>query len=265
MVSAHRGGAMEGFPENCIATFEHTIRDSFAILEIDPRYTKGGDIVLMHDASLERTTTGTGLVNEHTLEELLALRLKDLRGRETPYRLSTLEEAIAWSQGKTILVIDQKDVPAIARAKRITDLHAEAWAILIVYSFADARAVYRMNPDIMMEVMIPTFEKARQFEELGVPWRNVIAFIGHDPPYNPKLCKHIHEAGACVMIGTSRNLDKRVLSREVKDFALIEQDYMSLVQNGADLIETDIPTMLGPLLRSNAAIPSDKTPYFCHP
>ena len=104
---------MEGFPENCIATFEHTLRHAFAILEIDPRYTKGGDIVLMHDASLERTTTGTGLVNEHTLKELLTLRLKDSRGMETPYRLSTLEEAIAWAQGKTILVIDQKDVPAI--------------------------------------------------------------------------------------------------------------------------------------------------------
>ena len=119
MLSAPRGGAMEGFPENCIATFEHTLRHSFAILEIDPRYTKGGEIVLMHDASLDRTTNGAGKVNEHTLEELLTLRLKDPSGKETPYGLPTLEEAIAWAHGKTILVIDQKDVPAIARAKRI--------------------------------------------------------------------------------------------------------------------------------------------------
>lgn len=61
-VSAHRGGAQKGFPENCIATFENTLRHTFAIMEIDPRYTKDGAIVVHHDATLERTTTGKGRV-----------------------------------------------------------------------------------------------------------------------------------------------------------------------------------------------------------
>ena len=58
LVSAHRGGAQKGFPENCIATFEDTLENTYAIMEIDPRYTKDGEIVVHHDDTLARTTTG---------------------------------------------------------------------------------------------------------------------------------------------------------------------------------------------------------------
>ncbi|MCC6356140.1 MAG: IS66 family insertion sequence element accessory protein TnpB [Verrucomicrobiae bacterium] len=82
-VSAHRGGAQEGFPENCLESFEHTLRHTFAIMEIDPRYAKDGAIVVHHDATLERTTTGRGKVSDFTLAELKQLRLKDPEGNVT--------------------------------------------------------------------------------------------------------------------------------------------------------------------------------------
>lgn len=62
LVSAHRGGAVPGYPENCIATFEHTLESAYSMLEIDLRYTKDGHLVLHHDPTLNRTTTGTGPV-----------------------------------------------------------------------------------------------------------------------------------------------------------------------------------------------------------
>src|SRR5689334_3992471 len=49
VVSGHRGGAAVGFPENCLATFEHTLGQTYALLEIDPRYAKDGAIVVHHD------------------------------------------------------------------------------------------------------------------------------------------------------------------------------------------------------------------------
>ena len=64
IVSAHRGGAVPGFPENCIATFENTIRHTYSIMEIDLRYSKDGEIVLHHDPLLERTATGQGPVQQ---------------------------------------------------------------------------------------------------------------------------------------------------------------------------------------------------------
>ena len=135
LVSGHRGGAAIGFPENCIATFEHTLEHTFALLEVDPRYTKDGEIVIHHDPRLERTTTGKGLLTDHTLAELKQLRLKDLAGNATEYHIPTLDEALEWARGKAILVLDQKDVPVPARVKKIEEHKAEAFAILIVYSF----------------------------------------------------------------------------------------------------------------------------------
>src|SRR5262245_33750838 len=87
LILRHRGGALKLFPENCIATFENTLRSTHALLEVDPRYTKDGAIVLMHDATLDRTTTGAGNVADHTLAELKALRLKDPEGNITDYRI----------------------------------------------------------------------------------------------------------------------------------------------------------------------------------
>ena len=204
LVSAHRGGPRQRFPENCIATFENTLEHTYAIMEIDPRYTKDGSIVVHHDATLERTTTGKGRVVELTLQELKELRLKDSEGVVTEFQIPTLDEVLLWARGKTILVIDQKDVPVEARVRKIEEHRAEAYAMLIVYSFKDAKKCYELNKNIMMEVMIATRERFHEFDKTGIPWSNIIAFVGHMPPRDKELLQMIHAQGTCCMVGTSR-------------------------------------------------------------
>lgn len=260
-VSAHRGGPAAGFPENCIPTFEHTLQHTFAMLEVDPRRTKDGAIVLHHDATLERTTTGSGKVTDHSLAELKQLRLKDTEGATTSFAMPTLDEAIEWARARTVLVLDQKDVRAIERAEIVTRHKAEAHVLLIISSFADAAAVHRLNPNLVMEVMIPSVAKAEEFGRLGIPWKNVVAFVGHIPPEDPALYAFIHQQGATCMIGTSRNLDRQVIEKKVASIQALEPGYRAFLARGADLIETDIPVLLGPLLfrgtpAANGGIPS---------
>jgi len=262
VVSAHRGGARAGFPENCIATFEHTLQHTFAILEIDPRYAKDGAIVVHHDASLERTTTGQGLLTDFTVQELKQLRLKDTAGNVTEFQIPTLDETLEWARGKTILVLDQKDVPVAARVKKIEEHKAEAYAMLIVYSFKEAQACYALNPNIMMEVMVPSREKFAEFDKTGVPWHNVVAFVGHIPPEDAALYAAIHEKGASCMVGSSRNLDRQFTSGQVAEIQLLEPGYRAFLKRGADLIETDIPAQVGPLLYGSSVGPSSKRKYF---
>lgn len=257
IVSAHRGGPGVGFPENCIPTFEHTLEHTFAMLEIDPRYTKDGAIVLHHDNTLDRTTTGTGKVSDLTLPEIKQLKLKDTAGNVTEFQMPTLDEALEWAHGKTILVLDQKDVPVAARVEKITDHQAEGYAMLIVNSFKQVQEVYDLNENIMMEVMIPNLQKVAEFDKLGVPWRNVVAFVGHNPPEDLELYKAIHQRGANCMIGTSRNLDRKVIDGRVRNIQELEADYRAFLKRGADLIETDIPVPLGTLLfGTNPQVPA---------
>ncbi len=262
LVSAHRGGPAKGFPENCLATFEHTLQHTYAMLEIDPRRTKDGSIVLHHDATLERTTTGMGKVTDHTLAELKQLRLKDTAGSVTSFQMPTLDEAIEWARGRTVLVLDQKDVTAIERAEIVTRHKAEAFVMLIVSSFKEVAAVHQLNPNISMEVMIPTLAKAEEFDRLCVPWHNVVAFVGHTPPEDRALYDYIHSKGACCMIGTSRNLDRKVIQGEVAEIKQLEPDYRTFLNRGADIIETDIPLPLGPMLYGNVPAPKAKRLFF---
>ena len=137
LVSAHRGGAGPGFPENCIATFEQTLRHGWAMLEIDPRYTKDRMLVLNHDPTLDRTTSGTGRVADYTLAELKELRLKDRRGQLTEHRITTLDEAMTWARGKAILLVssDLKELMAVCNrilvmsAGRVAgEFHRGSWS-----------------------------------------------------------------------------------------------------------------------------------------
>ncbi len=261
-VSAHRGGPQKKFPENCIATFENTLQHTFAIMEIDLRYTKDGAIVVYHDTELDRTTTGKGPVSELTLQELKELRLKDTEGLVTEFQIPTLDDVLEWARGKTILVLDQKDVPIEVCVRKIEEHRAEAYTMLIVYSFKKARKCYELNKNIMMEVMIPNSERFDEFGRTGIPWSNIIAFVGHTPPKDKELLQMIHAKGTCCMAGTSRNLDREFLSNRRSDTAPVEQHYRALLQWGVDVIETDLPREVGKLLYSKSSIPASKSQYF---
>ncbi len=111
-----------------------------------------------------------------------------------------------------------------------------------------------------MEVMIPTVAKAEAFDRLGIPWRNVIAFVGHTPPEDVALYDFIHRKGTCCMAGTSRNLDLKIIKGEVAGIQELEQGYRSFLSLGADIFETDIPVLLGPMLHSTET--ALKQPFF---
>jgi arabinan endo-1,5-alpha-L-arabinosidase len=253
IVSAHRGGAGDRLPENCLATFQATIDAGFAMIEVDPRYTADGQIVLHHDATLDRTTTGSGKVADRTLTELRSLKLKDAKGDVTGYTIPTLDEALIWARGRSVLILDDKGVSVETRVEKIEQHRAEANAILIVYSLNDAKACYAKNPDIMMEVMITSDEQFQAFADSGVPWQNIIAFVGHQIPPNRELCDKIHAQGARCIVGTSRNLDRKLIDNEVSDVHVLADDYRQLRELGADLIETDIPRQLSEVLAPAAS------------
>lgn len=247
-LSSHRGGPESNFPENCIETFENTLNHTYSIMECDPRYTKDSMIILHHDLTLDRTTTGHGKVSDFTLEELKALKLKDMRGNETSYKIPTLDYALEWAKGKTILVLDKKDVPIEERIKKITEHKAEANSIVMAYSFDEAKRCYHLNKNIMIQIFINSSKKIQEFEKVGVPWKNVVVFVGHAEPADPALFDMIHQKGALCILGTSRNIDKKFTEGEVSQMEDLRDDYNALFRKGVDIIETDIPVSLSPIL-----------------
>jgi glycerophosphoryl diester phosphodiesterase len=72
VVVAHRG-MVSGFPENTLAAFHQAMELGFTAIEIDLRATADGHIVVMHDDTVDRTTSGHGKVSELTLADIRSL------------------------------------------------------------------------------------------------------------------------------------------------------------------------------------------------
>lgn len=263
-VSSHRGAPTLGYPENCIPTFRHTLRHTWSIMEIDPHYTKDSAIILMHDPTLDRTSTGKGEIADYTLGELKKLNLKDAMGNVTKFRIPTLDDALEWAKGKTVLILDQKDVPAEVRARKIKEHHAETCAMVMCYTYSDAKKVYDIDKNIMMEVFISDRKKAEEFEKTGVPWSNVVAFVTHTKPKDPRIFDYLHTKGVMAIRGSSRNVDKEYSEEKISKKQLARA-YREMVQSGTDIIEADLGVQAGEglsELQGKAFSHSSKRKYF---
>ncbi|WP_339866436.1 glycerophosphodiester phosphodiesterase family protein [uncultured Algoriphagus sp.] len=255
MVSAHRGGPYPGFPENSIETFANVVKYTPTIVELDVAMTKDGVLVLMHDDKLDRTTTGKGLVSDATYEEIQTLFLKDEDGNVTDFKVPTFEEALIWSKGKALLTVDIKQsVPYEKIIEAVRETESEAHAALITYSFAAAKKLHSMAPELMLSVTIRNEEEIERFEETGIPWTRVIAFTGvTERPQ--EFNRALHEKGVFTILGVLGNLDKSAIARG-------DQLYTSFVQKGADILATDRPIEAAAAIKTLAPSKSSKSKYF---
>ncbi|TPE42431.1 glycerophosphodiester phosphodiesterase family protein [Pontibacter mangrovi] len=256
LISGHRGGT-EGYPENSLATFKNTLRHTPAFFEVDPRLTKDSVIVLMHDATLDRTTTGSGKVSDYTWAELQQLRLKDREGNITEHRIPTLEEVIAWSRGKTILNLDKKDVPLEMTAALLEKHKAAGHVMVTVHNAAQAKFYFQRNPELMFSAFVKTKEALQEYERAGVPWSHMIAYIGpENKPENKEMYDLLHARGVMCMISAASTYDR--LSNPVER----RKAYQEIFTGGADILETDLPVEAAASVKALVPATSAKHKFF---
>lgn len=106
LVAAHRGD-WRNAPENSLQAIENAIAMGVDIVEIDVRMTRDSQLVLMHDATIDRTTTGKGQVGMWTLDSLKTLYLRNGVNHPTHHRIPTLEEAMRVARGRIMVNLDK--------------------------------------------------------------------------------------------------------------------------------------------------------------
>jgi glycerophosphoryl diester phosphodiesterase len=106
MVAAHRGD-WRNAPENSIQAIKNSINMGVDIVEIDVRITKDSVLVLLHDETIDRTTTGKGAISEWTLDSLKVLYLRNGANHATHHKIPTLEEAMLEVKGKILVNLDK--------------------------------------------------------------------------------------------------------------------------------------------------------------
>lgn len=88
---AHRGNR-KLFPENTIAAFQQAILDGADILETDLHLSTEGEFICIHDATVDRTTNGSGEIKKMALKDLKNLKTIDPENQSTDFQIPTLDE-----------------------------------------------------------------------------------------------------------------------------------------------------------------------------
>lgn len=117
LVAAHRC-SWRTAPENSIQALNDCIEMGVDIAEIDLKKTKDNQLIVMHDKTIDRTTTGKGKPEDYTLEEVKKFRLKAATGHPTRHAIPTFEELLLAAKDKIIVNID-KGYPYFGQAMEI--------------------------------------------------------------------------------------------------------------------------------------------------
>ncbi|WMS43207.1 glycerophosphodiester phosphodiesterase family protein [Acuticoccus sp. MNP-M23] len=169
---AHRGLA-PGLPENTMAAFEDVVARGVGVIEIDLRGTADGDVVIMHDETVDRTTDGTGPVTSLTLSQIKALDAGRHAGDAyAGATVPTFEEALAFAQANGVmLLLDIKESDVLDREKivRLVEAHHATLNVIVgVRSLEDLAEFRALNPNLRTLGFIPNPEAIDAFAEAGV-------------------------------------------------------------------------------------------------
>lgn len=152
-VVAHRG-ARRFEPENTLRAFFLALVQGADALETDLRFTADDQLILFHDPTLERMTEGAGLVRDHTLAQIKALRTRHPAGHLTQERVPTLAELILATGAQAPLLLELKD-PLFLQPKyaqiligALTQGGVLRRSALVSFRFEHVLAVKAVQPDI---------------------------------------------------------------------------------------------------------------------
>ncbi len=253
IISAHRGGPSAGLPENAIETMDAVLAAIPAIMEVDVAQSPDGVHYLMHDRTIDRTTSGEGSVTDVNWSEIEKLYLVDEAGWETPYRVPTLKAALEWAKGRTVLQIDFKRTADYAEViDLIRETGSEGNVILIAYSLESASRMLELWPGAPLSLSLSDVDDLVAAREAGIADENIIAFTGTRIP-RPELYAALDRENIEVIFGTlgrSPNSIDNVIDRFGTD-----ERYAELSRGGVDIIATDRPREAAAALADAGRLP----------
>ena len=152
LIMAHRGDSHHA-PENTVAAFTSAVSVS-DLVECDVRVSSDGELVVMHDGNVDRTTDGTGAVSAKTLAEL---KLLDAGSWFSPAfvgeRIPTMEEMITNTLPYAVPVLERKAGTAQQYVDELQRLGAVTDVVILAFSLDFLGQVHALEPDIELTAL----------------------------------------------------------------------------------------------------------------
>ena len=192
IIIAHRGDHTV-FPENTLKAFEAAIQNKCDYVEVDLRTTKDGQLIVMHDAAIDRTTNGKGIVREMNLKDILSYRVVSYTDT-TPvqHRIPLFSEVVRLCKGRTKIYLDFKDADVEAAWKIVHSNGMDTALVVYINHQKDYLVWRKVAPHIPLIVSLPDSIVSTQM--LAEFLKNVDAEIldGDVTQYNLEMVELIH-------------------------------------------------------------------------
>lgn len=255
LVACHRGD-WRNYPENSLKGIESVIKMGADIVEVDLALTRDSVLVLCHDRTLNRTTTGKGRVSDITSDSLSRLCLKTGHDIATSQRVPTLRQVLELCKDRIVVNIDKgwqyyDLVLALSDSLGVTD------QLLIKGQnpIADVRAKLDAHPTRMMYMPVVRLDKGKRevydsYAAAGVVPPAFELVWSELTPEVETMMKEIVDKGARLWVNTLWPSFNGGLCDDEAFEGNPDEIYGRLIGMGATMIQTDRPAFLLDYLRS---------------
>jgi len=241
LVAAHRGGAAL-WPENSLLAFREALVLGVDVLELDVHLSADGEVIVLHDATLDRTTTGRGAVRETTSAALASLRLRARDGRVTDEPVPTLARVLDLAAPTRVAILPEIKVGADGRP--YPGIEEKVLALLRARGLLARATVQAFAPE--------TIQRVRAL----APDARTMLLVGRGRIDHERAAPAAAVRWATDVGATDLGIDHRLVDRDVVDASRQasiklavwtvndEADMRRMVDLGVDVIMSDRPDLL---------------------
>jgi glycerophosphoryl diester phosphodiesterase len=230
-IVAHRGLA-EGLPENTLAAFRHSLASGIRVIELDLRVTRDGHLVVLHDATLDRTTDCSGPVAAMSLANVKSCDagLPTHRGERVP-TLADVLDLLRDSPAR--LLLDCKAAPIDTVLREVRAHHAEAKVILGLRSLKEVSRARRELPGATILAFMPEHTDGPAFARAGA---DIIRLWSDWADADPGLVARSRALGPRLWIMVGRHLPSKPADWRALHARMIAAGAQGLITNRPDLV-----------------------------
>jgi glycerophosphoryl diester phosphodiesterase len=246
-VMAHRGaGGPFGFvaPEDTLAAYRAGIALGAEYVETDPRPTMDGVLVNVHDTTVDRTTDGTGAVDQMTFAQVRALHVRadGLLGDFSCERIPTLREILETCRGRVVVVVDANKTDRVdLLVQAIQEADAVDSVVFSTSSIDKVRRALALEPRIRAHIRPDTL--AAITEQLDMLAPVVPAIV--------ELRRVDVRAGAPIVHARGSRVEVDIFGDDA--LAAVRgatAQYLNAFDEGADIVQSDRPSQVIAALRA---------------
>lgn len=246
LICGHRGGFDGKLPENSLSRFNRAVKKfkkSTVMLELDVRQNADGELFILHDETLDRTTTGAGAIKNATSSYLKSLYLKNQESAITQERIPTFEEVLNWVQSykNVYLMVDIKGDCWEKTIQAIQSKRLENQCLILTFSAANTQKVRQLAPNITISALITNQKDWDMIQSFHIPQNHLVAYINKETPVS--LIETLKQQCIKITSDVSENVQRH-------SFPFNKNYYTDFIKNKQlDILISDYPIQVRSFLK----------------